>query len=161
MPDDASITTAPETTPAQTTPAQTTPTQTTPAPIPDDEPAEPAAEPATEPAAALATEPATEPGLATGSTDLAAGVAPDPDPERLELIAAPAVLRRAPKFGAFVRTGVLTGAVVGIVLAGLVRAPSGGNRSAAIVFTAFGLACLGALLGAGAAVLADRRSTHR
>jgi len=143
MPDDASITTAPETEPA---------------PILDDAPPEPEPEPEPEPAP-MPDDAPPAPGPDAAPADRSADAAPDPD--RLELISAPAVLRRAPKFGAFVRAGVLTGAVVGILLAGLVRAPSGGNRSAAIVFTALGLACLGALLGAGAAVVADRRSTHR
>lgn len=82
----------------------------------------------------------------------------EPDAATLERIAEPAVLRRAPRYGSFIRAGVVLGAVVGALLAALAPAAPDTPRSAVIGLAAFGSAGLGALLGAGLAVLADRRS---
>jgi len=76
-------------------------------------------------------------------------------------VAEAAVVRHAPRFAAFVRTGVLLGAVIGVLAAALTPASPGSPRSAVIALTALALAVLGAIVGAGLAVLADRRSQRR
>jgi hypothetical protein len=81
-----------------------------------------------------------------------------PDPGELEAVATPATLRRAPRFGAFLRTGALAGAVVGLVLAIAFTGTEGEARTAAILLTTAGVAVLGTLVSAGLAVAADRRS---
>jgi len=88
-------------------------------------------------------------------------VGPDPDPAILEAIAEPAVVRRAPRYGAFIRAGVLLGAAVGAFAAALAPGAATVPWSAAVGITAFALAGLGALIGAGFAVFADRRSSRR
>jgi hypothetical protein len=83
-----------------------------------------------------------------------------PNEATLAAVATPAAVRRAPRIGAFVRTGVLLGAVVGWLLAILFTGTTGEGRTGSILLTTVGLAGFGALLGAGAAALADRRSTR-
>lgn len=85
-------------------------------------------------------------------------VGPVPDAATLERVAEPAVVRRAPRYGAFIRAGVVLGAVIGWMVAALAPSTPDEPRSAVIGLTALGLAGIGALLGAGLAVLADRRS---
>lgn len=100
---------------------------------------------------------------------------PEQEPTEAELaeVAEPAVVRRAPKVGAFLTAGVLLGALLGLVLA-LVAGPSSELRPDGSAFisvlegqggvrlaSAFAGALLGALVGAGLALLADRRSIRR
>lgn len=80
-----------------------------------------------------------------------------PDEETLATIATPAVLRRAPRIGAFIRTGLLLGAVLGWVLAILFSGTTGEGRTGAILITTAAGAGFGALLGAAVAALVDRR----
>ena len=83
-----------------------------------------------------------------------------PDEDTLAAIATPAAVRRAPRIGAFIRTGVLLGALVGWLLAIIFSGTTGEARTGAILISTVAVACLGALLGAAAAALADRRSTR-
>ncbi len=96
-----------------------------------------------------------------------------PTEEQLEQIAEDATVRRAPKIGAFITAGALLGIVLGFVLAlifanadpGALAAEQGqafisafeGEGAIRFISAAAG-GCLGALVGAGAAVWADRRS---
>lgn len=99
--------------------------------------------------------------------------APLPDESTLAEVAEPATVRHAPKVGAFLTAGVLLGALLGLVAA-LVAGPSSGVTSDGMAFIGFldgqggarfvsavAGAALGALVGAGLAVLADRRSVRR
>jgi hypothetical protein len=68
--------------------------------------------------------------------------------------------RRAPRYGSFVVTGVVIGVVIGILLT-LSRATTGEfslNTTLSYVAAIFGL--IGAVAGAGLAVLFDRRGPH-
>ena len=49
-----------------------------------------------------------------------------PDEQELERVAVPATVRRAPKFGAFITTGGLVGALLGLVLALVISSPDTG-----------------------------------
>lgn len=103
--------------------------------------------------------PATNSAPATGSAPTTGSAAP---PERdSQRVADAVVVRHAPRFAAFVRAGVLVGAVLGVLGATIVPAPSDSPRAAVIALTALALAVLGAIVGAGLAVLADRRSQRR
>ena len=65
--------------------------------------------------------------------------------------------RRAPRYGSFVATGAIVGIVLGLVLS-LARPTSGQfSQNSVIGYVAATLGLLGALLGAGVAVLLDRR----
>lgn len=65
--------------------------------------------------------------------------------------------RRAPRYGSFVATGAIVGVVLGLVLS-LARPASGDfSQNSVIGYVAATLGLLGALLGAGVAVLLDRR----
>jgi hypothetical protein len=111
------------------------------------------------PAAAQAPAPAADPSGADSTVpDPTAPDLTDPDPTALDLIATPAALRRAPKYWAFIRAGILLGAIVGAVAATLTPRAADEPRAAVIWLTALSLAALGALLGGAFAVLADRRS---
>jgi hypothetical protein len=96
---------------------------------------------------------------------------PLPTPDELE--AAPdAVVRHAPKFGAFIRAGAVVGFVLGLVLTALVgpevpRASDGSGflpfldgENAVRTITAITGAVLGGFVGALLAVIADRRSVR-
>jgi len=76
-------------------------------------------------------------------------------------VAEAVTVRRAPRFAAFIGAGALAGLIGGALGAALVRADDGSPRSAVIVLTATGLAAFGALVGAGIAAVADRRSVRR
>lgn len=98
-----------------------------------------------------------------------------PDEQELKRVAEPAVIRRAPKFGAFITAGVLIGAMIGLAVA-LIAGGLAGDQPGAEPGTAFvsifegdgavrvvsmtGGAGFGALAAAGCALLADRRSTR-
>lgn len=65
--------------------------------------------------------------------------------------------RRAPRYGSFVATGAVLGIVLGLGLS-LTRPASGEfSQNSVIGYVAATLGLLGALLGAGVAVLLDRR----
>ena len=65
--------------------------------------------------------------------------------------------RRAPRYGSFVATGAIVGVVLGLALS-LTRPASGDfSQNSVIGYVAATLGLLGALLGAGVAVLLDRR----
>ncbi len=118
-------------------------------PAADAGPAEPAAD-----AAAAAESPR---AAADAATDVRTPD-PIPDEETLRATATPASVRRAPRYGAFVRTGVLLGGLIGWLLAILFTGTTGEGRTGVILLTTVALAGLGALVGAGLASLADRRS---
>ncbi|MCL3863118.1 histidine kinase [Actinotalea sp. K2] len=97
--------------------------------------------------------------------------APDPDPRplppdvpsesELERDATPATVRRAPRFRAFVSTGVILGAVAATLL--VILHPSDGplGRGTTLTFLALAFCLAGALLGGLVAVLVDQRSRRR
>ncbi|MEE6271732.1 hypothetical protein [Georgenia wangjunii] len=93
--------------------------------------------------------------------DAATAPAPAAAPAEDRTLIDPATLRRAPRYGRFAFVGVLLGALASLVLALL---PGGGSDLGTgtlflLLFIALG--SLGALLGALAAVLAERRSVRR
>ena len=74
---------------------------------------------------------------------------------------APLRLRRAPRYRAFVLTGVLFG-VLAALLATALAPPTGDGRSGSVLgYLAVSLGLLGGLVGAGAALLAERRRPGR
>ncbi|GIG37024.1 histidine kinase [Cellulomonas pakistanensis] len=96
---------------------------------------------------------------------------PVPDEATLASVAEPARVRRAPKIGAFITAGVLLGGLVGLVAALLASPSSGlagsdpqafisvlGGQGGARAISALIGAVVGGFAGAGAALLADRRS---
>lgn len=96
------------------------------------------------------------------------GPPPVPDAEELARAAEPATLRRAPRYRAFVLSGVVVGVLVAFVL---VLTLGGGQDGAApgsglpdlgtgpvLIFTALTLGLVGALVGGLVALLQDRRS---
>ncbi len=108
----------------------------------------------------------------TPSVDAAEDVAV-PDEEALTRIATPGLVRRAPRFGAFIGYGAVLGFVVGVVLAialdrgDLVAAGEGGGvlpflagSNGARLMSGVGMAGIGAILGTLLALWADARS-HR
>jgi len=97
-----------------------------------------------------------------------------PDEATLARVAEPARVRHAPKFGAFIVAGVLLGALVGLLAAALAGSSSGlaesdpqafisvlGGQGGARAVSAFIGAVVGGFAGAGAALVADRRSRRR
>ncbi|QGQ18448.1 histidine kinase [Cellulomonas sp. JZ18] len=95
-----------------------------------------------------------------------------PSEEELARIATPATVRRAPRYGAFLRAGALLGAVVGLVLA-LVLGPAGAGagtdvgvlpfldgRNTVVALATLTGVVVGLLVGALLALRADRRSTR-
>ena len=97
---------------------------------------------------------------------------PLPTPEELE--AAPdAVIRHAPKFGAFITAGAIVGFVLGLVLTALIgpKTPLASDGSGFLPFldgenavrtvVAVSGAVLGGFVGGLLAVIADRRSVRR
>lgn len=97
-----------------------------------------------------------------------------PDEATLARVATDGVVRRAPRFGAFIGFGAVLGFVVGVVLAvaldrgdlalagetGGVLPFLGGSNGARLV-TGVALAAVGALVGALLALWADTRSRRR
>jgi len=95
-----------------------------------------------------------------------------PSEEELQRTAVPATVRRAPKYSAFITVGALVGIVVGLVLAialqpavpvvteaGFISFLGGHGTVRTVCAVAGGV--LGAFVGGGLAVLADRRSRAR
>lgn len=83
---------------------------------------------------------------------------PAPGPEELARRAEPATVRRAPRYRAFVLAGLVVGLLVAVVLVLARVDPDRAGAGPAAAIAALGLATCGALAGAVAAVLADRRS---
>jgi hypothetical protein len=95
---------------------------------------------------------------------------PVPDEAELERTATPGTVRRAPKFGAFLVTGGLVGAVVGLLVSALQPGdkPDGSGFlpfldgvNAVRTWLAVAGLVLGVLVGGLLAALADRRSVRR
>ncbi|KRD44124.1 histidine kinase [Cellulomonas sp. Root930] len=98
---------------------------------------------------------------------------PIPSEEELAAVAEPAVVRHAPKYGAFITAGALVGIVAALILVAIVRpdVPWVADGSGFISFLdgegavrtvmAVGGAVLGGFVGGAFAVLADRRSVRR
>ncbi|KQY46982.1 hypothetical protein [Cellulomonas sp. Root137] len=98
---------------------------------------------------------------------------PIPSEEELAAVAEPAVVRHAPKYGAFITAGALVGIVAALILVAIVRpdVPWVADGSGFISFLdgegavrtvmAVGGAVLGGFVGGALAVLADRRSVRR
>jgi hypothetical protein len=97
-----------------------------------------------------------------------------PDEATLSRIATPGVVRRVPKYGAFIGYGAVLGFVLGVVLAfvldrgDLVNAGEGGGilpflggSNGAKLVSGIALAGVGALLGALLALWADARERRR
>ncbi|WP_084079316.1 hypothetical protein [Demequina sp. NBRC 110057] len=72
----------------------------------------------------------------------------------------PASVRRAPKFAAFITTGVIVGAVAGLLCGFLLPNSTGVGRGTVALLVASGFAVLGVVIGGVTAVLLDR-STPR
>ncbi|WP_263118194.1 ATP synthase subunit I [Cellulomonas sp. RIT-PI-Y] len=117
-----------------------------------------------------------EPELPTEAPELSTEAPELPTEEQLERVAEDATVRRAPKIGAFITAGALLGLVIGFLLAVLFARADEATLAAdagqafisafegegAIRFlSAVAGGCLGALLGAAAAVWADHRSRRR
>lgn len=135
--------------------------------MPDEQPDEPVT-PAPVPEGALAHDASPAPDEPAGPIAPGSDV---PDEETLARIAEPALVRRAPRFGAFIGYGAVLGFVVGVVLAialdrgDLVAAGEGGGvlpflggSNGARLVTGIGLAGVGAIVGAVLALWADARS---
>jgi len=103
----------------------------------------------------------TDAAPADGVPTVAAPTDGVPDEATLAEIARPARVRRAPRFGAFIRAGVVLGAVVGWIVAMVASGTSGEARTAAVLISTVGVAALGALISAGVAAIVDRRSGRR
>jgi hypothetical protein len=98
---------------------------------------------------------------------------PIPSEVELAAVAEPAVVRHAPKYGAFITAGAVVGIVVALVLVAIIRpeAPWVSDGSGFISFLdgegavrtvmAVAGAVLGGFVGGALAVLADRRSVRR
>ncbi|WP_456785757.1 histidine kinase [Cellulomonas sp. P5_C5] len=123
--------------------------------------------------AAQPVEPSDVPPASSEPVALDARGVPIPSEAELDRVAEPAVVRHAPKYGAFITTGVLVGIVVGLVLVAVVRpeVPWVADGSGFISFldgegavrTVMAVAggVLGGFLGGLVAVLADRRSVRK
>ncbi len=124
-----------------------------------------------EPRPASVAEPVSGPASATEPVSVAdPSPAAVPSEDELARIATPATVRRAPRYRAFVVTGALVGALVGLVLA-LALASGSGAASTSVgmlplldgqngvrALCALGGAVVGVFAGGALALLADRRS---
>jgi len=84
-----------------------------------------------------------------------------PSAEELARTATPATLRRAPRYRGFAFAGALVGvlaAVVAVAVSGPARDGAPLNTVSVLLLLAVILGGFGALLGAGVAVVVDRRS---
>lgn len=84
-----------------------------------------------------------------------------PSPEPADFDAAdrevlPASVRRAPKFGAFITTGVIAGGVLGLILGLVLPNSTGVGRGTVALLVASGFIVLGVVVGGVIAVLLDR-----
>lgn len=70
-------------------------------------------------------------------------------------------LRRAPKYRAFLLTGVLVGVLVALVVVALAPDSGDGNTRSVLGYLAVSLGALGALLGGAVALLLERRRPRR
>lgn len=116
---------------------------------------------------------ASTPATAAGASPTgAAATTGTPDEAELVRVAVPATVRRAPRYGAFMVAGALVGMVVGLVVAVATAAGSGvtgsdggvlpflGGQNGVRWLLAVAGGVVGAFVGGGLAVLADRRSTR-
>ncbi|MBC7292186.1 MAG: hypothetical protein H5T83_12740 [Actinotalea sp.] len=88
----------------------------------------------------------------------------EPTAEELERTAAPARLRRAPRYRGFALAGALVGlvaAIVAVAVSGPAEPGAPLGTGSVLALLAIVLGGFGALLGTGVAVLADRRSVRR
>lgn len=163
----------PDERPAPTAPADASPAAVTPATgaadatAPLDAPA--GASPDGTAGSGTADAPADAPGA---DPDDRAEPAVVPSEDELARIATPATLRRAPRYRAFLVTGGLVGAVVGLVLAFLLADGSGvtaatvgmlpllDGQNGVRAVCAVGGALVGTFAGGALALAADRRSTR-
>ena len=83
-------------------------------------------------------------------------VDPADDPDRLVI---PAHVRRAPRFGRMIGTGVGAGILAAMVIALVLPNSSGTGRFTVFVVLALGLSLLGALIGGALATGLDRPAT--
>ncbi|WP_144268093.1 hypothetical protein [Demequina sp. NBRC 110055] len=84
-----------------------------------------------------------------------------PSPEPADFDAAdrevlPASVRRAPKFAAFIATGVIVGGVLGLILGLVLPNSTGVGRGTVALLVASGFIVLGVVVGGVVAVLLDR-----
>ncbi|WP_296665800.1 hypothetical protein [Demequina sp.] len=93
-------------------------------------------------------------------TTSAAPEAP-PVPEDLASVASPAHVRRAPRFGSFIGTGVGAGIVVAMILAIVLPNSTGTGRFLVFVLLALGFGLVGALVGGALATGLDRTRSAR
>lgn len=84
--------------------------------------------------------------------------APGDGPEPSAANARTARLRRAPRFGRFIGTGVVIGAVLALVLTLVSQPAPGAGRGTVLIYLLTFLVLLGGVVGAVTAVVADRRS---
>lgn len=79
-----------------------------------------------------------------------------PNPDHLREVAEPAVVRRAPRYRAFVLAGAMVGVLVAIVLVLVVPGDQPLGTGPVLVFLGLIAVLVAALLGAVVAVLVDR-----
>lgn len=106
----------------------------------------------------------------TEPEDAAATTGPDgavqerravPSQEELERVAVEVRIRRRPRFGVFITSGIVIAALLGYVLAASVPQQQHVNWGSTVWVMTLGSAVFGALLGAGAGVFADWRSRRK
>jgi hypothetical protein len=79
---------------------------------------------------------------------------PDADPARLRM-------RRAPKYRAFVLSGIVIGVLAALVAVALAPDTGDGRGGSVLGYLAVSLGALGALLGGAAALLLEGRARRR
>ncbi|WP_062290890.1 hypothetical protein [Demequina phytophila] len=86
---------------------------------------------------------------------------PEPLPADLAGIAVPATVRRSPRFGSFIGTGVGGGILLAAILATFLPNSTGVGRFLVFLVLALGLCLLGAVVGGAVATSLDRASSPR
>lgn len=84
-----------------------------------------------------------------------------PSQEELERIAVDVRIRRRPRYGVFIVTGMVLAAIIGYLLATSVPQDQHVNWGSTVWVTTIGSAVLGVILGAGAGVFADWLSRRK
>ncbi len=86
-----------------------------------------------------------------------------PDPRPADPATGPQIgrVRRAPRYGSFVVTGAIVGIVLAVVVSYAWSSASEFSQNSVVGYVAATLGLIGALLGAVLAVLLDRRDTAR
>ena len=82
----------------------------------------------------------------------------EPTPEELERVAVPGVVRRAPRYRAFIATGVVVGLLITLVLGLATLGPDEPGGLTAVLLVGLGLVTVGAVLGGLVAVIVESRS---